>query len=148
MYTLLSARAEERGFIPGLVQVRAATDSAPKESILIRLFRWPWRESNRCRDAVWQRVATLRIGRGEQTVRLNAHGGCRFIKVRATSVDVHVRRLTLEFSDGSLQDLSIGCLVRGCESRPMSISGRELKGVAMEYKAAGTRGQVEVWTRN
>ena len=54
------------------------------------------------------------------------------MKVSAMSVDVQVRRLAVEFSDGSLQDLSIGCLLRGLESRPIGVGQSEAKGILLE----------------
>src|SRR5437764_7341461 len=112
MDTLPLVRSEERAFVPGVAWARASKRICRKQSILRRLFAWRWRQSPRCRDFAWKRVARLQIGRAGAGLRLNwtADGNYRFIKLRAMSVDVQVRRLAVEFSDGSLQDLSIGWL--------------------------------------
>jgi hypothetical protein len=82
-------------------------------------------------------------------LKWTADGKYRFLKLRAKSVDVQVRRLAVEFSDGSLQDLSIGFLLSGSESLPIRIGQSEAKGILLEYRAAvGTRGEVEVWAHD
>jgi len=93
----------------------------------------------------------LQIGRASAGLGLNwtADSKYRFIKFRATSVDVQVRRLAVEFSDGSFQNLSIGFLLRGSESLPIRVGQSEAIGILMEYRASpGARGEVEVWAHD
>jgi len=116
-----------------------------------RIFAWiPWRSSAASDDG-WERLASFAIGRrtGEQHVTVQPATGYRLLKLRAPSTDLDVRRLVLEFSDGNLQDLSIGTLLRGTESRPASVAGRDLAAIVLEYRdRAGIRGKVEVWAQS
>jgi hypothetical protein len=151
MYTLPIPRSEERALVPGVAWARASEPIRRKQSTLPRLFAWPWRQSARSWDIGWKRVAKLHIGRAGAGLGLNwtADRNYRFIKLRATSLDVQVRRLAVEFSDGSLQDLSIGSLLRGSESRPIRVGQSEAKGILLEYRAAaGARGEVEIWAHD
>src|SRR4051812_1370195 len=151
MYTLPLMRSEERAFVPGRAWARASEPIRGKQSMLRRLFAPRWPPSARSGDFAWKRVATLPIGRAGAGLGLNwtADRNYRFIKLRPMSVDVHVRRLAVEFSDGSLQDLSIGFLLRGSESRPISVGRNEEKGILLDYRApAGSRGEVQVWAHD
>jgi hypothetical protein len=141
-------RVDESACVPGVAWARAGNPVRTKQSLATRLRDWVRGDSTRCLDS-WRRVATLEIGGASATLDCRTGDSYHFIKVTAVSVEVDVRRLTLEFRDGSLHDLSIGWLLRGTESRPMSIGGRELKGVVMEYKVRpGKRGAVEIWAHN
>jgi len=151
MYTLTAARAQQSAFATGIAHARAIVPIQPRPSTLKRLFAWPWGYSLCSPESDWQRVASLAVGggAGPHALTLHSDAGYRFVKLRATSLDVDVRRFTLEFGDGSLQDLSIGRLLRGCESRPMNFTGREWKGILVEYRLrAGERGKIEVWARS
>jgi hypothetical protein len=70
------------------------------------------------------------------------------VKLKSPRVDIRIRRWALEFDNGSIQDFSLTCLLRGTESRPMTIAGRQLKRMVVEYEAReGARGALEVWAR-
>ena len=151
MYTSAEVVVGERLFPPGVAEAHAPRQIRPKQSVLCRLFAWAWPESMGCRDLVWQRVARLQISGspGVKVVNLNARGCYRFVRLKPVSVDVRVLRLTLEFSDDSLQDLSMGSLLQGSESRPMSIECGQLRGIVMQYEVrTGAHGRVEVWAHN
>ena len=146
MCMLTPLRAEERGSVFAVARAHVNGPDQPA-TILSRLFDWRPGDSRLGRESGWERVACLEIGRtaGNQ-LRFNPNGSYRVVKLRAPSMDVEIRRLTPEFIEGSLQDLSIGSLLCGCESRPMNVVGRDLKGIALEYDArARARGKVEVW---
>jgi hypothetical protein len=151
MYTVPVVRSEECASVPGVAWARAPEPFRQKQSIVRRLLAWRWGQSARCRDFAWKRVASLQIGQAVTGSGLNwtADRNYRFIKLRALSVDVQVRRLAVEFSNGSLQDLSIGMLLRGSESLPIRVGQSEAKGILMEYRAGpGARGEVEVWAHD
>jgi hypothetical protein len=151
MYTLPLGRSDERALVPGVAWARACEPIRGNRSVLRHLFPWPWPHSARSWEFAWKRVARLQIGRASAGLGLNwtADRNYRFIKLRAISVDVQVRRLAVEFSDSSLQDLSIGFLLRGSESRPIGVGQNEAKGILLEYRAAaGARGEVEVWAHD
>jgi hypothetical protein len=147
MYTLSAAAAEERAFAPLVAQVGVPGEVRPRQSILSRLAGWCRSKLPRRSGPVWRRLASLPLGSAASGQSpLDAPCAYRFLKLRATSVDVQIRRLMLDFVDGSIQDLSIGWLLRGCESPPICIARRELKGIIVEYHtAARVRTRVEVW---
>jgi|SRR4051794_19004980 hypothetical protein len=88
----------------------------------------------------WQRIAQVRVERASGRNEIKVEPACDFslLKLRSLSVDMEVSRWTVEFENGSLQDLSVGWLMKGTECRPMQVAGRRLKGMAVEY-AAGAR---------
>jgi hypothetical protein len=151
MYTLPLGRSDERALVPGVGWARSCKAIRREQSILRNLFAWHWLAPARFWDSSWKRVARLQIGRASAGLGLNwtAARNYRFIELRAMSVDVRVRRLAVEFSDGSLQALSIECLLRGSESRPIGVGRGEAKGILLEYRATvGARGEVEVWAHD
>jgi hypothetical protein len=74
----------------------------------------------------------------------------RSIKLRSRKVDIEVYRWTLEFEDGTTQELPVKCLFDGAESRPLMINGRPLKGMVLEHDTlqAPGRGRLEVWAQS
>ncbi len=145
MYTLSAAPAEDRVFAPVVARVGASSEVRPKQSVLRGFFAWAWRESRR---PAWQRLASLPIGRtasGQQR-GWNEPQSYRFIKLRAAAADVQVRRLTLELGDGSIQDLSIGCLLGRLQIAAHEDRRERVEGHLAEYQSAGrVRGGIEVW---
>lgn len=101
--------------------------------------------------AGWNRIAHLAIAgdSGRWRINLDLNAGLRYVKLKSPLVDILVYRWTLEFEDGRIQDLSVGRLLAGTESRPMAIAGRRLKGMAVEYSLASgvRRGRLESWAR-
>ena len=125
----------------------AATRTGWRPPILNRLFGCRRGEWISVLEDRWERIANLQIGgRRGQVLDFKPNGTYRSVKLRAPSADVQIRRLTLRFVNGSLQDLSIGTVYRGCESRPIGTVARDLSGIALEYEPrAGAQGRVEVW---
>ncbi|HXK04606.1 MAG TPA: hypothetical protein VMS37_19545 [Verrucomicrobiae bacterium] len=101
--------------------------------------------------ADWNRIAHVAVAppKGRLRVDLDIGNGLCFVKLKSPLVDIRVFRWTLEFADGSIQDLSVGCLLAGTESRPMPVAGRRLKGMVVDYEMArgSRRGRLESWAR-
>jgi hypothetical protein len=141
---------QETACATGVAHARAAVVARSNLSILKRLFASSWDPSPNCRESEWRRVGRLVVGGAPepQILKLNPGGAYQFVKLRATSMDVYIPRFTLEFESGSLQGSSIGRLLRGCESRPVSLAGSGWNGIVLEYLVrAGEHGHIEVWAK-
>ena len=103
-------------------------------------------------DGRWHRIAVLTIkgSAGTNEVKMSRDNRFRSIKLRSRKVGVEVYRWILEFDDGTTQDLPGKCLFDGCESRPLMVNGRRLKGMVLEYDTlnAPRRGQLEIWAHS
>ena len=100
------------------------------------------------KDADWQQIAELEIESvaGKSRLPVNPDANFQLVKLRSRRGDVEVYRWTLQFDDGSIQELSINCLFDGAESRPILVAGRHLKEMIVEYEAPRTtrRGVLEI----
>jgi hypothetical protein len=150
MLNSTATRMEETACATGVAHARAVVVVPSNLSIVRRLFASTWSESSNSRKSDWLRVGSLAVGGDPepQILRLNSDGVYRLVKLRATLVDVYIPHFTLEFGGGSLQNFSVGRLLRGCESRPVDLAGREWEGISVEYLVrAGERGNIEVWAK-
>ena len=130
---------------PGIGRGRGVTRT---RSILSKLLVWLSGPGSLCTD--WQRIATVTAEQGRGKCHLSMpRMKLRVVKLKSPAMDVQVRRWTLDFDDGSIQDLSIGCLLRGTESRSIVVAGRALKGMIVECKAneCVRAARLEVWAQ-
>ena len=99
----------------------------------------------------WERIAEIEVegAAGRRVIRVSSEVRYRYIKLRARQGDVEVFRWTLQFTDESSQELTIGCLFEGSESRTILIGDRRLLEMAVEYDAprGAKRGVLEVWAQ-
>jgi len=97
----------------------------------------------------WERIATLMLDRGIVGCQLELPPGTRWqrVKLRSPAKDVEVRRWTLLLHDGSIQDLSVGCLLQGTETRPILIAGRTVLAMTLDCQTreCARAVRVEVW---
>lgn len=102
-------------------------------------------------ESLWQRIAGLpvMVSGDRKRVPVGSNHTFRKIKLRCRGAEIDVKRWTLEFEDSTIVDLSVNYLPEGTESQPMSITGRRLTGVAVEYSArmCRRRGRLEIWAQ-
>ena len=102
-------------------------------------------------EAKWKRIAGLAVAGacGLNTVNIDPDQIFRKIKLRPMATDLDVCRWTMEFNDGSILDLSLPRLLEGTESKPVSITGRQLKRVMVKYDPdrVTRRGRLEIWAQ-
>ena len=110
-----------------------------------------WRDAPAIADSDWERIARLAVagGRGVHQVTIRADRCLHGIKLRSINADIDVYRWVLEFQDGTILDLSVNCLLEGSESRPMPISGRQLKRIVVRFDARRftRRARLEIWAQ-
>jgi len=99
----------------------------------------------------WQKIGAFALDRSaaRNTIVLGRDNDFRLIKLRSRGADVDVHRWTLALEDGMIVDLSVNRLPEGTESRPITITGRRLTGVAVEYRSRHDTwlGRLEVWAQ-
>src|SRR5438309_9048100 len=71
-------------------------------------------------DAEWRRIARLPVNGscGGKEVTLSPSRVFRNMNLRSAGADIDIRRWLLTFSDGSIQDLSLPCLLKGSDPAP------------------------------
>ena len=99
----------------------------------------------------WRKIAGLVVAgaRGPSQVSITPDRNFQRIKLRSLGTDIDIRLWILEFHDGTILDLSVNCLLMGCETRPMPIAGRRLKRVVVKFDGSRVtrRGRLEIWAQ-
>ena len=103
-------------------------------------------------EIAWRKIAALALDQraGRNQVAVGPEAGFAFIKLRPRGADVTISRWTLRFEDGVIVDLSKNCLTEGTESRAMTIAGRRLRSVAVDYEIRNPswRRRLEIWAHS
>ena len=103
-------------------------------------------------EIAWRKIAALALNRrvGRNQVAVGSGAGFALIKLRPRGADVTIYRWTLRFEDGAIVDLSVNCLEEGKESRALTIAGRRLRSVAVDYEIRNPSWgrRLEIWAQS